>query len=72
MVAICRNKLSGVALVPISTISGVITVIEKGVLGAVETTSVSQGGPCSSVKLPHEARHYFVVPIALGYNSDEP
>ena len=41
MVAIYRDQLSGVALVPTGMISGVRTVIEKGVLGVMEVPSVN-------------------------------
>ena len=33
VVAVCRDQLSGVAVVPTGMISGVSTLIEKGVLG---------------------------------------
>ena len=45
VVAECRDHLSGVALVPTSTISGVSsTVIEMGILGIIEVPSVNKGG----------------------------
>ena len=51
VVAVYREQLSGVALVSIGTVSGVSTVIEKGLPGIVEVPSVNWGGPSSSVKV---------------------
>ena len=51
VVAICRDQLSGVALVPTGMISGVSTVIEKGILSVIEVASINQGGPSSNVKV---------------------
>ena len=44
VVAICWDQLSGVALVPTGTISGVSTVIETGIPGIVEVPNTNQGG----------------------------
>ena len=53
MVATCRDQLSGVALVPIGTISWVSsTVIETGILGITEVPSVNKGGASSSAEVP--------------------
>ena len=52
MVAIFRHQLSGVALVPTSTTSGVGIVIVKDVLGAKAPPSVYRWGASSSVELP--------------------
>ena len=52
MVEIFRDQLSGVALVPTSTISGVSIVIVKDVLGAKAPPSVYRWGGSSSVEVP--------------------
>ena len=40
---------------PTGIICGVSKVIEKGVLGIVEASSINQGGPSSSFKVPAPA-----------------
>ena len=55
MVAMLSDHLSGVALVPISMISGVSTIIEKGVPGVMEAPSVNQGEPSINVEVPAPA-----------------
>ena len=44
MVAVCRDQLSGVALVPTGTKICISTVIEKGIPGVMEVPSVNRGG----------------------------
>ena len=44
VVAICRDYLLGVALVPTGTISGVCKAIEKDIPSVVGVPSVNQGG----------------------------
>ena len=55
VVAICRDHLSVVALVPTRTISRISTVIEKDVLGVMEAPSISKGGGSSVVEVPTRA-----------------
>ena len=51
MVAICRYQLSGVALVPTSTISGARRAeTKKGILGVSREPIVSQGEASSSIE----------------------
>ena len=49
---ICRDQLSGVALVPTGMMGGVSTMIEKGVLGVAKVPSIKQGGASSTVEIP--------------------
>ena len=55
VVAMYRDQFSRVVLVPTGIISGVSTVIEKGVPGVVEAPSADQGGSSSSVAVPAPA-----------------
>ena len=52
VVAVCRDHLSGVALMPTGMIGGVSTVIKKGVLGFMGVPSVKRGLLSSLVKVP--------------------
>ena len=55
-VATCRDQVSRVALVPISTISGVSSiVIEMGIPDIMEVPSVNKGEINSSVEVPTPA-----------------
>ena len=58
VVAICRDQLSRVALVPTGTISGVSsTVIETSMQDVVEEPSVNKGGESSSIEIPAPASY---------------
>ena len=57
MVAVCRDQLSGVAFLPIETISGASILIEKGVPVFMEAPSVNPRGPSSSIEVLAPASH---------------